>query len=79
MIEQYYYAFLHVLIELVKLLETTWWKYVDMIHTYPEIAITVLLSSILVLIILRTVRKMKVITYEGDEIHNLVRAMRGEK
>lgn len=79
MVEQYYYAFLHVLIELVKLLETTWWKYVDMIHTYPEIAITVLLSSILVLIILRAVRKMKVITHEGTEIHDLIRAMRGEK
>ena len=79
MTEKYYYAFLHVLIELVKLLETTCWKYVDMIHTYPEIAITVFLCSILVLIILRTVRKMKIITHEGDEIHNLVRAMREEK
>ena len=79
MIEQYYYVFLHVLIELVKLLETTWWKYVDMIHTYPEIAITVFLSSILVLIILRTIRKMKVITYEGTEIHDLIRAMRGDE
>lgn len=48
-------------------------------NSFSEISITVVLVGILILILAHVKRSMKVIVHEGDEIGNLIRAMRGEK
>ena len=79
MTEQYYYMGLYILRQLGQMIATIWWRYVDIVHTYPVTAITILLSSILVLIIMSIARKGRVTVIEGNAIHELIRAMRGDK
>lgn len=79
MTEQYYYMALYLLRQLGQMIETAWWWYVDIVYTYPVTAIAIMLSCILLLIINSIARKGRVTIIEGDEIHNLIRAMRGEE
>ena len=69
---RYYYIFLGYL-------ESLWNWWVLKIHPFPEIAITIVLVSMFVLIVMHIKRNVKVTVIEGDEIHNLIRAIRRER
>lgn len=79
MIEQYYYMSLYILRQLGQLIIIYWWWYVNIVHEYPVTAITILLSSILVLFCLSFRRKLQITIIEGDAIHELIRAIRDDK
>lgn len=76
MYEQYYYHLIYCFRVFLEYLESLWNWWVLKIHSFPEIAITIVLVSILVLIVIHVIRSMKVVVHEGPEIHNLIRAIR---
>jgi len=77
--EQYYYSFLYLLRQTVELLEKYWWWWVAKVHAYPLTAITIVLMGILILMIYGIRRKGVVTVVVGNELHDLIRAMREEK
>lgn len=79
MYEQYYYAVLHELSLIPGYLLRVWYWWVIKVETYPELFIMIIGICLLILVVMRTLRHMKVIVHDGDEIHNLVRAMNKEK
>ena len=79
MYEQYYYYMIYWLQLVSGYLLRAWYWWVFWVSSFPEISITVVLVGILILIISHVKRNMKVTVIEGEEIHNLVRAIRREK
>lgn len=73
--EQYYYATLYFL---RVILPIYWWHWCGIVYTYPLTFVSLLLSLILILVVLVKVRHTAVTVVQGDEIHNLIRAMRGD-
>ena len=78
MTEQYYYMALYILRQLGQVIVTYWWRYVDIVHTYSVTAIATMLVGILILMIYGIRRNGVVTVVVGEELHNLIRAMRGE-
>ena len=76
MYEQFYYYMIYWLRFIPGYLLRAWYWWVIKVSSFPEISITVVLVGILILIISHVKRNMKVMVIEGDEIHNLVRAIR---
>lgn len=79
MYQQYYYYAIYLLRTVGELFEAYWWRYVDIVHVYPVTAISVLLSGILFLMIMSIKRHGTVTVIVGEELHDLIRAMRGEE
>ena len=78
MTEQYYYMGLYILRQLGQMIVAYWWRYVDIVHTYSVTAITILLVGILILMIYGIRRNGVVTVVVGEELHDLIRAMRGD-
>ena len=76
--EHYYYSFLYLLRQTAELLEKYWWWWVAKVHAYPLTAITIMLMGILILMIYGIKRKGVVTVVVGNELHDLIRAMRGK-
>jgi len=72
MTEQYYYAVIYFC---RVMLPIAWWRWCVIVYTYPLSFISLLLVCILILILISKIRHTTVTVIEGDEIHNLIRAM----
>ena len=79
MYQQYYYIALYLLRQAGQFVVNTWWWYVDIVHIYSLTAITVLLTGVLFLTVMAIKRQGIVTVVAGEELHNLIRAMRGRK
>ncbi len=79
MYEQYYYAVLYQISLILGYLPRAWYWWIYKVNAMPELFILIIFIGLFMLVVLRTIRNITVKTHEGDEIHNLIRAMRGEK
>ena len=76
MYEQYYYYLIYWLKFIPGYLLQAWYWWVIKVYSFPEIFITGVFVGILILIISHLRRNMKVMVIEGDELHDLIRAIR---
>ncbi len=79
MYEQYYYAVFYQISLILGYLLRVWYWWVFWVSSFSEISITVVLVGILILRISHVKRNMKVTVIEGEEISQLIRAIRKNK
>ena len=79
MYEQYYYAVLYQISLISGYLLRAWYWWIFKVNVMPELYLMILGISLLILVLMHTIRNMKVVVIEGDEIHNLVKVINKEK